>query len=131
MRAAFLAAQAAARRMEDGGSIVNVTSVPSTSRRPGAALYAAAKAGLGMLTRGLALELADPRRRRRARRDRDRRNEEADDLLLEIPLGRPGEPEEVAAAVAWLLSDEARYVTGTSLVVDGGLTQQVASTPAF
>jgi NAD(P)-dependent dehydrogenase (short-subunit alcohol dehydrogenase family) len=59
------------------------------------------------------------------------RNEEADALRPEIPLGRPGEPDEIAAAVAWLLSDEARYVTGTTLVVDGGLTQQVVTRPAF
>ena len=132
VRAAFLAAQAAARRMGDGGVIVNVTSVHEHVPRPGFALYAAAKAALGMLTRGLALELAPIRVVAVAPGAiATERNEEADELRPEIPLGRPGEPEEVAAAVAWLLSDEARYVTGTSLVVDGGLTQQVVTRPAF
>jgi NAD(P)-dependent dehydrogenase (short-subunit alcohol dehydrogenase family) len=132
VRAAFLAAQAAARRMVDGGVILNVTSVHEHVPRPGFALYAAAKAALGMLTRGLALELAPVRVVAVAPGAiATERNEEADELRPEIPLGRPGEPEEVAAAVAWLLSDEVRYVTGTSLVVDGGLTQQVVTRPAF
>jgi NAD(P)-dependent dehydrogenase (short-subunit alcohol dehydrogenase family) len=132
VRAAFLAAQAAARRMGDGGAIVNVTSVHEHVPRPGFALYAAAKASLGMLTRGLALELAPVRVVAVAPGViATERNEEADALRPEIPLGRPGEPDEIAAAVAWLLSDEARYVTGTTLVVDGGLTQQVVTRPAF
>jgi NAD(P)-dependent dehydrogenase (short-subunit alcohol dehydrogenase family) len=58
------------------------------------------------------------------------RNVEADELTPEIPLGRPGRPEEVAAAVAWVCSPEATYVTGTSIVVDGALTQQVVELPA-
>jgi NAD(P)-dependent dehydrogenase (short-subunit alcohol dehydrogenase family) len=47
-----------------------------------------------------------------------------------VPLGRPGKPEEVAALVAWLGSDEAAYVTGSSYVMDGGMVQQVVATPA-
>ena len=58
------------------------------------------------------------------------RNEEADALSSEIPLGRPGTPEEVAALVAWLCSDEASYVTGVSYLIDGGAAQQVISKPA-
>ena len=58
VRAAFLLAQHAARRMGDGGAIVNVTSVHEHVPRAGFALYASAKAALGMLTRSLALELA-------------------------------------------------------------------------
>ena len=46
------------------------------------------------------------------------------------PLGRPGEPEEVASLVAWLCSDEAAYVTGASYVIDGGMIQQVVKIPA-
>jgi NAD(P)-dependent dehydrogenase (short-subunit alcohol dehydrogenase family) len=48
----------------------------------------------------------------------------------DTPLGRPGQPDEVAALVSWLVSDEARYVTGTSVVIDGGALQHVLP-PAF
>ena len=59
------------------------------------------------------------------------RNEaDAVELDPEVPLGRPGKPEEVAALVAWLCSDEASYVTGQSYVIDGGMTQQVVKLPA-
>ena len=128
VRGAFLCSQAAARAMgEEGGVIVNITSVHEHVPRPGFALYAPAKAALGMLTRSLALELAPAVRVVSVAPGAiaTERNVEADDLRPEIPLGRPGTPEEVAAAVAWLASDGARYVTGASFVVDGGLTQQV------
>jgi NAD(P)-dependent dehydrogenase (short-subunit alcohol dehydrogenase family) len=126
VRAAFLLAQHAARRMPEGGAIVNVTSVHEHVPRVGFALYASAKAALGMLTRSLALELA-PRIRVNAVAPgaiATERNEEADSLAGEIPLGRPGEPAEVASVVAFLLSDDARYLTGASVVVDGGALQQ-------
>ena len=132
VRAAFLASQEAARRMTDGGVIVNITSVHEHVPRPGFAVYAPAKAALGMLTRSLALELA-PKIRVVAVAPgaiATERNEEADELHPEIPLGRPGTPEEVAAAVAWLVSDEASYVTGASFLIDGGLAQQVVERPA-
>jgi NAD(P)-dependent dehydrogenase (short-subunit alcohol dehydrogenase family) len=59
------------------------------------------------------------------------RNEaDAEELDPHVPLGRPGRPEEVAALVAWLASDEASYVTGSSYVMDGGMTQQVVAQPA-
>jgi len=132
VRAAFLASQEAARRMRDGGVIVNVTSVHEHVPRPGFAVYAPAKAALGMLTRSLALELA-PKVRVVAVAPgaiATERNDEADELSPEIPLGRPGKPEEVAAAVAWLVSDEASYVTGASFLIDGGMAQQVVERPA-
>jgi NAD(P)-dependent dehydrogenase (short-subunit alcohol dehydrogenase family) len=128
VRGAFLCAQAAARAMgEEGGVIVNITSVHEHVPRPGFALYAPAKAALGMITRSLALELAPSIRVVSVAPGAiaTERNEEAERLRPEIPLQRVGQPEEVAAAVAWLASDEARYVTGVSYVIDGGLTQQV------
>jgi NAD(P)-dependent dehydrogenase (short-subunit alcohol dehydrogenase family) len=133
VRAAFLASQAAVRSMGDrGGVIVNITSVHEHVPRPGFAIYAAAKAALGMLTRELALEFA-PQVRVVAVAPgaiATERNVEADELAPEIPLGRPGTPEEVAAVVAWVCSPEAAYITGTSILVDGGLSQQVVDKPA-
>jgi glucose 1-dehydrogenase len=127
VRGAFLCAQAAAHAMGDGGVIVNITSVHEHVPRPGFALYAPAKAALGMITRSLALELAPSIRVVSVAPGAiaTERNVEADELRREIPLQRAGRPEEVAAAVAWLASDEARYVTGASYLVDGGLVQQV------
>jgi len=130
VRGAFLCAQAAARAMkEDGGVIVNITSVHEHVPRPGFALYAPAKAALGMLTRSLALELAPAIRVVSVAPGviATKRNVEADELKAEIPLGRSGTPEEVAACVAWLASEEARYVTGASYLIDGGMTQQVVT----
>ncbi len=132
VRAAFLASQEAARRMTDGGVIVNITSVHEHVPRPGFAVYAPAKAALGMMTRSLALELA-PKVRVVAVAPgaiATARNVEASELDREIPLGRPGTTNEVAAAVAWLVSDEASYVTGASFLIDGGMVQQVVERPA-
>jgi NAD(P)-dependent dehydrogenase (short-subunit alcohol dehydrogenase family) len=124
VRAAFLASQEAARRMTDGGVIVNITSVHEHIPRPGFAVYAPAKAALGMMTRSLALELA-PKVRVVAVAPgaiATERNEEAPELDPEIPLGRPGTTDEVAAVVSWLVSDDASYVTGAVYAVDGGMS---------
>ena len=134
VRASFLLAQEAAKRMTDGGVIVNITSVHEHIPRPGFAVYAAAKAALGMLSRALALELADRNIRVNSVAPgviaTPRNKEDAQELDPEVPLGRPGKPEEVAALVAWLASDEAAYATGQSYVLDGGMTQQVVKLPA-
>ena len=136
VRGSFLAAQAAARRMKDrgGGSIVNITSVHEHIPRPAFAVYAAAKAALGMLSRNLALELAEHGIRVNSVAPgviaTPRNEADAERLDPEVPLGRPGKPEEVAALVAWLCSEEATYVNGSSYVIDGGMIQQVVSIPA-
>ena len=112
--------------------IVNITSVHEQVPRPGFVVYGAAKAALGMLTRGLALELA-PRIRVVAVAPgaiETERNEEAESLTPEIPLGRPGRPEEIASAVSWIVGDDCDYMTGTSVVIDGGMSQQVVERPA-
>ena len=119
---------------QGGGSIVNVTSVHERIPRPGFAVYAAAKAALGMLTRNLALELAEFGIRVNSVAPgviaTPRNEADAEQLDPEVPLGRPGRPEEVAALVAWLCSDEATYITGSSYIIDGGMIQQVVSVPA-
>jgi NAD(P)-dependent dehydrogenase (short-subunit alcohol dehydrogenase family) len=136
VRGCFLLAQQAATRMRDqgGGSIVNITSVHEHIPRANFAVYAAAKAALGMLSRALALELGEfnvrvnsvaPGVIATARNQAD-----AKELRSQVPLARAGRPEEVAALVAWLCTDEAAYVTGSSYVIDGGMIQQVVGLPA-
>ena len=136
VRASFLLAQNVARHMREhgGGSIVNITSVHEHIPRPSFAVYASAKAALGMLSRALALELGAYDIRVNSVAPgviaTPRNESDAETLNSEVPLGRPGKPEEVAALVAWLCSDEATYVTGSSYVMDGGMMQQVVDIPA-
>jgi NAD(P)-dependent dehydrogenase (short-subunit alcohol dehydrogenase family) len=128
----FLCSQRAARHMVDagrGGRIITITSVHEHVPRVGAAPYCAAKAGAGALTQVLALELAEHAitvnsvapgeisTPMTGQTDADPREQERPG----IPLGRPGHATEVAAAVAFLATPAAGYITGTSLVVDGGL----------
>ncbi len=134
VRGAFLLCTSAAREMKNGGAIINITSVHEHIPRPGFALYASAKAALGMLTRSLAVELATDGIRVNAVAPgaiATERNEEADELVSEIPLGRPGEPDEVAALVSYLAGDEAGYVSGASFLIDGAMAQQVVQRPAW
>jgi NAD(P)-dependent dehydrogenase (short-subunit alcohol dehydrogenase family) len=134
---AFLNAQVAARQMVQqgrGGRIVNITSVHEHVPRYGATAYCVAKAGLGMLTKCLALELAEhgilvgsvaPGEIATPMTGID----EADAFEEERPgnpVGRPGHVNEVASVVAFLASPRSSYLTGTSIVVDGGLTLMAA-----
>ena len=132
---AFLCAQRAARVMVNsgaGGAIINITSVHQVIPWGGFAHYCAAKAGLDMLTKTAALELANQKVRVNAVAPgaiKTPINENVwsnpdtlKDLLRKIPTERMGETEEVAKAVAFLASDEASYITGAVLFVDGGMT---------
>jgi NAD(P)-dependent dehydrogenase (short-subunit alcohol dehydrogenase family) len=129
---AFLCAQRAARHMIDsgrGGRIVNITSVHEHAPKVGAAPYCAAKAGLGMLTKVLALELAEhgitvnsvaPGEISTPMTGQTDANPH-DQVRPGVPLGRTGHAREVAAVVAFLTTPAASYVTGSSYVVDGGM----------
>ena len=130
LTAAILVARRAVRDLVEGGALVNVSSGAATLGAPHEYVhYAAAKAGVDALTHGLAQEVAvrgirvngvapgiirtdihaaagDPGRLGR--------------VAPRVPLGRVGEPDEVAEAIAWLLSDACPYATGTTLRVAGG-----------
>jgi len=124
----FLVAQAAARRMVAlgrGGAIVNLSSINAEVALPGQTSYAASKGGIAMLTRSLAVQLADRGIRVNAIGPGTIATEMSagfvtDTVLSRIALRRPGRPEEIAVIAAFLASDEASYVTGQTLYADGG-----------
>jgi NAD(P)-dependent dehydrogenase (short-subunit alcohol dehydrogenase family) len=122
----------------EGGAIVNVSSIHGTRAEPGGTSYAVAKGALDQLTRALAVELAPHRIRvngiapgfvETAMAITDGVSEHETEWFREIyvgrrkiPLARPAAPEEVAAAICFLASDDASYITGQILGVDGGLS---------
>jgi len=137
LTAAFRATQEAARRMIGagrGGRIVNVTSVHEHVPLEGAAPYVAAKHGLGGFTKVAALELAQHGITVNAVAPGEIATPmtgagDEDPQAIErpgIPAGRPGNAHEIAAAIAFLASEEASYVTGESFVVDGGMLLMAA-----
>jgi 3-oxoacyl-[acyl-carrier protein] reductase len=131
LRGTFNTARAVSRKMmrRRAGSIVNLSSVVGVHGNPGQANYAASKAGIIGLTKALARELGSRGVRVNAIAPgyistelTDVLPEEARELILQnTPLGRLGEPADVAGAVRFLCSDEAAFITGEVLLVDGGL----------
>jgi 2-deoxy-D-gluconate 3-dehydrogenase len=113
----FVLAQAAGRKMVEAGSgsIVMMASQLSFFGGMNSAAYAASKGGVAQLTKALSNELAP-----RGVRVNAVAPGWVEEVLGRIPLGRWARPEEIAGAVAWLVSDDAGYVTGTIVSVDGG-----------
>lgn len=137
LNGAFLCGQRAARIMVVSGTagrIVNVTSVHEHVPKEGSSAYCTAKGGLGLLTKVMALELAEHGITVNAVAPGEiatpmTGNEDVDPATVErpgIPAGRPGNAWEVAHAIAHLASPEASYTTGASYVVDGGLLLMAA-----
>jgi glucose 1-dehydrogenase len=135
LKGAFLCTREAVKRMMQNGknnySIINISSVHESIPQPQAAPYAASKGGMEMLTRTVALELADKGIRVNGiapgaiatdmnndmlRDEKKRRDEEE-----KIPMHRIGKPEEIARVALFLSSEDASYITGTTIYADGGL----------
>jgi NAD(P)-dependent dehydrogenase (short-subunit alcohol dehydrogenase family) len=128
-RSFWLCAKHAVEHMSDGGSIVNMSSNHAFSTMPGLFPYNAVKAGINSMTRALALELGPHGIRVNTvnpgwievERTTDELDGDDRERVERIhPLGRIGTPEDVAGPVAFLASDDAAFITGASLVVDGG-----------
>ena len=136
----WLCSQAAARQMAQqgsGGRIINISSVHEDLTMPTNAPYCASKGGLRMLMRTIAVELAvhkitvnnigpgaiDTPMDAPLKAQPDLMQE----LLREIPLGRMGQPGEVASLATFLASDEAAYITGSTYFIDGGMLRQSGS----
>lgn len=111
-----------------GGSIINTSSIEGLRGTPWAHGYVASKWGLTGLTKSVALELAPHGIRVNSvhpGRISTPATDQMPDDLIPIPLGRPGQPEEVAAFVLFLASDESSFATGAEFVVDGGTVCQI------
>jgi 3-oxoacyl-[acyl-carrier protein] reductase len=116
-------------RQEEGGSILNISSISGMVGMPGQSNYSASKAGMFGLTKALAKEVASRKVTVNAlalgmvSTDMSGALDESyrTKILEQIPLGRYAEPEEVARIACFLLSDDARYITGQIIQVDGGL----------
>jgi len=131
LRSVFLCSRAVLRQMikQRWGRIISIASIVGVAGNPGQANYASAKAGIIGLTRTIAREVAsrgitanviapgfiDTEMTQRLE------EKQRQELMRHIPLGYPGSPRDVAEAVAFLASEEARYITGQILNVDGGM----------
>jgi NAD(P)-dependent dehydrogenase (short-subunit alcohol dehydrogenase family) len=121
-----------------GGAIVNMSSVHGFMAWPGGAVYDTAKAAVVNLTRQMAIDGGPLGIRVNAvapgwiLTHEEWSNEERLSYARRIyPLGRPGQADEVANAIHFLVSDEASFITGHTLTVDGGLTAQLQDSPGF
>jgi gluconate 5-dehydrogenase len=135
LKGVFLVSQAVARHMvarQGGGSIINTSSISAQIAYDDLSHYQAAKAGVYMLTRGMAYELAKHNIRVNAiepgliETDLNRARLADPELRArrvgKIPLGRPGQPDDLAGAAIYLASDESAFTTGAAIRIDGGQT---------
>ncbi|MER6530853.1 SDR family oxidoreductase [Streptomyces sp. NPDC001508] len=134
--AAIAVLQEGAKRMHHGGAIINISSRLASIGVPTMSIYSATKGAINALTTAAAVELADRNIRVNAVAPGMTRtplydawvNDQADpeqterDVVADIPLGRLAAPGDVAAAVSFLASEEANYITGACLPIDGGYT---------
>ena len=120
------------QRNPKGGCIINISSVHQRIPKPHYIPYSTSKAGLEMMTKTMALELASKNIRANLvapgaigtdmNRNLKENDKELQKVIKQIPLGRIGNPEEVANVVEFLASDKASYITGTTIFIDGGMT---------
>ena len=135
LKGTFICSQEGARHMvQNGGSIINISSVGAFAAQEGASVYCATKAGVVALTKAMALELAafgirvnciapgliQTETNESVHEEMHKRGISGR-YFRDAPLNRRGTPKEIGSAVVFLASDEAGYITGETLVVDGGL----------
>src|ERR1700738_2804087 len=134
----FFTVQKALPLFKDGGSIILTSSGPNVLGLPGFSTYAASKAAVRSFARAWTLELKDreirvnsmspgpidtPALATTTGLTPEQAEQAAAQFATQIPMGRRGMPEEIAAAVVFLASDESSYITGVDLAVDGGMAQ--------
>jgi len=137
VKGAYFTVKQALPLLADGAAVVFTSSTVVHFGMPGASIYAAGKAALNSLAKTLAIELAGKRIRvnvvspgpiatpifGKMGLTEDAQKEVGGAILAQVPLARFGEAGEIAKAVAYLVSPDAAYVTGTELLVDGGMAQ--------
>ncbi|MEI7452275.1 MAG: SDR family NAD(P)-dependent oxidoreductase [Candidatus Falkowbacteria bacterium] len=129
LKSIFLCSQAAAKVLPNGGRIVSISSIASMVGFAGLAHYCATKGGINAMIRALALELADRKITVNAvapgaiqTPGAASSDEQVAQTVTAIPLARMGQPEDIANAVVFLASEQSSYITGQTIVVDGGWT---------
>jgi 3-oxoacyl-[acyl-carrier protein] reductase len=131
LKSVFLCCQAAAKKMKEGGKIVNISSIASFVGFEGLVHYCASKGGMNSMTRALALEFASKKINVNAvapgaintpGASQGSNEETRKQTIALIPLARMGQPKDISGLVVFLVSDKAEYITGQTIIIDGGWT---------